>query len=100
MYLLNPRSRRRVLGSPGGYTSIAAGFLTELSEQGPDFLGSTPRSFKPAYPGKRLRESFNGCFRDDFLATERFDTLLEARVLAEDWRIEYNTVSPHGALGA
>jgi len=44
-------------------------------------------------------ESFNGRFRDEFLATEQFDTLLEAQVLAEDWRIEYNTARPHGSLG-
>lgn len=43
-------------------------------------------------------ESFNGRFRDEFLTTEQFDTLLEAQVLAEDWRIEYNTIRPHGAL--
>ena len=36
-------------------------------------------------------ESFNGRFRDEFLTCEQFDTLLEAQVLAEDWRIEYNT---------
>jgi putative transposase len=44
-------------------------------------------------------ESFNGRFRDEFLATEQFNTLLEAQVLAEDWRIEYNTIRPHGSLG-
>jgi putative transposase len=43
-------------------------------------------------------ESFNGRFRDEFLTTEQFDTLLEAQVLAEDWRIEYNTERPHGSL--
>jgi transposase InsO family protein len=26
--------------------------------------------------------------------------LLEARVLVEDWRIEYNTIRPHSALTA
>jgi putative transposase len=26
-------------------------------------------------------------------------TLLEAKMLVEDWRIEYNTVRPHSALG-
>ena len=30
---------------------------------------------------------------------EAFSTLLEARVLVEDWRIEYNTLRPHSALG-
>lgn len=44
-------------------------------------------------------ESFNGRFRDEFLTCEQFDTLLEAQVLAEDWRIEYNTERPHGSLG-
>jgi transposase InsO family protein len=43
-------------------------------------------------------ESFNGRFRDEFLSTEQFDTLLEAQVLAEDWRIQYNNERPHGSL--
>jgi putative transposase len=37
--------------------------------------------------------------RDELLAIEAFNTLMEARVLVEDWRIEYNTVRPHSALG-
>lgn len=36
-------------------------------------------------------------FSDEFLATEQFDTLLKAQILAEDWRNEYNTTRPHGA---
>ena len=43
-------------------------------------------------------ESFNGKFRDEFLNGELFDTLWEARVLAEDWRKVYNTLRPHGSL--
>lgn len=43
-------------------------------------------------------ESFNGRFRDEFLTTEAFGSLLEAQVLAEDWRTEYNTYRPHSAL--
>ena len=30
---------------------------------------------------------------------ELFDTLLEAQVLIERWRIEYNTFLPHSSLG-
>ena len=41
----------------------------------------------------------NGRFRDELLTIECFDTLLEAQVLAEDRRIEYNTYRPHGSLG-
>lgn len=43
-------------------------------------------------------ESFNGRLRDELLALEQFDTLLEAQVLIEDWRIEYNTRRPHSSL--
>ena len=54
----------------------------------------------PASPWQNgFSESFNGRFRDEFLTTEQFDTLLEAQVLAEGWRIEYNTYRPHGSLG-
>jgi putative transposase len=44
-------------------------------------------------------ESFGGRLRDELLAVEAFSSLLEARVLVEDWRIEYNTLRPHSALG-
>jgi Integrase core domain len=41
-------------------------------------------------------ESFGSRLRDELLAVEAFTTLMEARVLVEDWRIEYNTVRPPG----
>jgi hypothetical protein len=44
-------------------------------------------------------ESFNGKLRDELLAREAFDTLLEAKVLIERWRQHYNTIRPHSALG-
>lgn len=44
-------------------------------------------------------ESFNGKLRDELLNGEIFETLLEAKVLIERWRQEYNTVRPHSALG-
>ena len=37
--------------------------------------------------------------RDELLAIEVFDTLLEAQVLVADWREEYNHYRPHSALG-
>ena len=33
------------------------------------------------------------------LDCEVFDTLLEAKVLIERWRVRYNTVRPHSSLG-
>ena len=44
-------------------------------------------------------ESFNGRARDELLNTEEFGTLLEAQVVVEAWRIEYNNFRPHSALG-
>ncbi len=44
-------------------------------------------------------ESFNGKLRDELLNVEVFNTLLEARVLIEQWRVHYNTVRPHSSLG-
>jgi putative transposase len=44
-------------------------------------------------------ESFGGRVRDELLGVEAFATLLEAQVVVEDWRIEYNTTRPHSSLG-
>ena len=44
-------------------------------------------------------ESFNGKLRDELLDREVFETLLEAKVLIEQWRMEYNTIRPHSSLG-
>lgn len=44
-------------------------------------------------------ESFNGRFRDELLNLWQFDSLLEARVIIEDWRVDYNQNRPHSALG-
>ncbi len=41
-------------------------------------------------------ESFSGKLRDELLD---FDTLLEAKVLIERWRIHYNIVRTHSSLG-
>ena len=42
-------------------------------------------------------ESFNGRLRDEFLNGWQFDSLLEAQVLIEDHRIDYNINRPHSA---
>ena len=44
-------------------------------------------------------ESFNGRLRDELLNLWQFDSLLEARVIIEDWRIDYNINRPHSAHG-
>lgn len=44
-------------------------------------------------------ESFIGKYRDELLNGEIFDTLMEAKVLIELWRREYNSYRPHSFLG-
>ena len=44
-------------------------------------------------------ESFNGRVRDELLNIEEFTSLLEAQLLIEAWRVEYNTYRPHSSLG-
>ena len=43
-------------------------------------------------------ESFNSRFRDEFLSIELFTSVQEAKFLAEQHRIEYNTYRTHSAL--
>ncbi len=54
-------------------------------------------------PGKPMEnghiESFNGKFRDECLNQHWFIDLGDAQQLIEAWRIDYNTVRPHSALG-
>ena len=54
-------------------------------------------------PGKPMQnafvESFNGRLRDECLNEHVFTTLAEARRIVEAWRIDYNTIRPHGRLG-
>jgi len=44
-------------------------------------------------------ESFGSRVRDEVLAVEAFDSLLEARTVIEEWRNTYNTIRPHSSLG-
>jgi putative transposase len=44
-------------------------------------------------------ESFDGKLRDELLAVEQFHTLLEAKIMAEDHRQDYNQYRRHPSLG-
>lgn len=44
-------------------------------------------------------ESFNSRLRDELLNGWIFDSLLEAQVIIEDWRVDYNINRPHSAHG-
>ena len=81
------------------------------SDNGPEFVAQVLRSWlagtgaKTAYiePGSPWEngycESFNSKLRDEFLNGEILYSMKEIRVLAERWRVHYNTVRPHSALG-
>lgn len=43
-------------------------------------------------------ERFNGTFRSELLDQERFDHILEAQLVAQDWRGGYNGHRPHTSL--
>ncbi len=76
------------------------GFVAELLRTWLHNLGVITAFIEPGSPWENgYIESFNGKFRDELLNREIFDTVMEARVVTEDWRIEYNTVRPHSSLG-
>jgi putative transposase len=43
-------------------------------------------------------ESFNGKFRDECLNENWFNSLASARLLIEQWRLDYNKNRPHSSL--
>lgn len=62
--------------------------------------GTTTSYIEPGSPWENpFIESFNGRVRDELLNIEEFGSLLEAQVLIEAWRKEYNTYRPHSSLG-
>lgn len=64
------------------------------------FAGAATAFIEPGAPWQNgYVESFNARLRDELLSCEVFDTLTEAKVLIEDWRIDYNWNRPHSALG-
>jgi len=64
-------------------------------------LGSTGTAYiEPGSPWQNpYVESFNSRLRDELLDVEVFTSLIEAQVLAADWREDYNANHPHSALG-
>lgn len=107
----------RKLGSADVIDALADLFIARgvpayiRSDNGPEFVATAVKGWiggvgaKTAYiePGSPWEngyvESFNGKLRDELLNAEAFNTLAEARVLIERWRVHYNTVRPHSALG-
>jgi transposase InsO family protein len=81
------------------------------SDNGPEFIARAVPDWlresqvgtlyiEPGSPWQNpYSESFNSRLRDELLNREVFETLREAKVLTEDYRLEYNHRRPHSALG-
>ena len=77
-----------------------AEFTAEVVQEWLHRVGVKTLYIEPGSPWENgYIESFNGKLRDELLNGEIFETLLEAKVLIEGWRQEYNQVRPHSALG-
>jgi len=81
------------------------------SDNGPEFVSRailrwlTQANIDTAYidPGKPwlngMNESFNGKFRDECLSMQWFKNRIDAKILIEDFRRQFNEIRPHSALG-
>ena len=81
------------------------------SDNGPEFIAEALRQWlakagvatlyiAPGAPWENgYAESFHSRLRDELLDREEFVSLMEAKVLAMEWRQEYNQERPHSALG-
>jgi transposase InsO family protein len=80
-------------------------------DNGPEFVGMAIRDWcrahgtgtsyiEPECPWQNpYVESFNGRLRDELFSREVFDTIMEARLLFDDWCDTYNRHRPRSALG-
>lgn len=81
------------------------------SDNGPEFISQAIRSFlaesrvgplyiEPGSPWENgYAESFNSHLGDELLKREMFGSLKEAKVICEDYRLDYNHRRPHSSLG-
>lgn len=79
-------------------------------DNGPEFISRSLRDWcrfnhagtgyiEPGAPWQNpFVESFNGHLRRELLEMESFNSLFEAQLLVEDWRLEYNHYRPHQSL--
>jgi putative transposase len=98
------RVLERVIGAAGKPESIRI-------DNRPEFAGQVLDAWAYQHqitldfttPGKPTEnghiESFNGKFRDECLSQHWFISLADARAIIEQWRLDYNTIRPHSALG-
>lgn len=92
--ILKDRPAPAFLRSDNGseFTAQSVQAWLEQNHIGPAFI-------PPGQPWKNgYIESFHDKFRDECLQREWFQSLLEAQVMIEAWRVMYNTHRPHSSL--
>jgi putative transposase len=92
--LVSVRGAPRHLRSDNGSEFISRAILRWLSAAHIDTALIDPG--KPWQNG--ANESFNGKFRDECLGMQWFKNRIDARILIEEWRQEFNAVRPHSSL--
>lgn len=92
--ILKNRPAPAFLRSDNGseFTAQSVQAWLEQNNVGPAFI-------PPGQPWKNgYIESFHDKFRDECLQREWFQSLLEAQVVIEAWRVKYNIYRPHSSL--
>jgi putative transposase len=92
--LVSVHGAPRCLRSDNGPEFVSRAILRWLATEGIDTAHIDPG--KPWQNGSN--ESFNGKFRDECLAMQWFKNRIDARILIEQYRREYNEVRPHSSL--
>jgi putative transposase len=94
------------------YLSLTRGMAEYIrSDNGPEFVAKAVNGWLKTHGAKCLFinpgspwensyiESFNGKLRDECLNMEIFTSIEQAKIVLEDWRLEYNNYRPHSSLG-
>jgi putative transposase len=93
--LVSVHGAPKYLRSDNGPEFVSRAVLTWLTEVNIDTAHIDPG--KPWQNGSN--ESFNGKFRDECLNMQWFKNRIDAKILIEHFRREYNEVRPHSSLG-
>jgi putative transposase len=93
--LVSVHGAPRYLRSDNGPEFVSRAVLRWLHGANIDTAAIDPG--KPWQNG--LNESFNGKFRDECLSMQWFKNRIDAKILIEEFRQQYNEVRPHSSLG-
>jgi len=92
--LVSVRGAPRHLRSDNGPEFVSRAILRWLHGANIETAAIDPG--KPWQNGSN--ESFNGKLRDECLSMQWFKNRIDARIVIEDWRRDYNAVRPHSSL--